>query len=153
MAAMDDALVAGGAGELLRMWQLDGRPMSGDVGKGATVPAIELAAQVSAARALPWGDGRYFMSIAGGTNDCTVDVLRSRGLRADTPARLHGVAYGTYARKHVGRVLARLPEGEWAIEAHPELLALALKAALATVGPLKASMPGAGLPSFSSLIS
>jgi Fe-S-cluster-containing hydrogenase component 2 len=140
MAAMETTLArARSADNLLRMWQLDGRPMSGDVGAGATVPAVELAVQVARARALPFGDGRFYMSLAGGTNDCTVDVMRSRGLRADgADAIVHGIAYGSYARKQVGRVLARLPDGQWAIEACPELLAEALVAAQAIMAPLKA---------------
>ncbi|KAG8458063.1 hypothetical protein KFE25_012723 [Diacronema lutheri] len=141
MAAMDALISSGGArADLLRMWQLDGRPMSGDVGAGATVPAVELAAHVSRARPLPFGDGRYFVSVAGGTNDRTVDVLRSRGLRSadGAPPLVHGVAYGSYARRRVGRVLAQLPDGVWAIEEKPELLAQAVEVACALVQPLKA---------------
>lgn len=138
MAAME-AILAATQPPFLRMWQLDGRPMSGDVGPGATVPAVELAAHVTRMRPLPFGDGRFFVSIAGGTNDRTVDVLHSRGLRtAGAPPLVHGVAYGSYARKRVGRVLAQLPEGEWAIEACPELLAQAVKVARDIVQPIKA---------------
>lgn len=138
MAAMEAVLATTASDRLLRMWQLDGRPMSGDVGAGATVPAVELAAHVTRARPLPFGDGRFFVSVAGGTNDRTVDVLRSRGLRAaGAPPLVHGVAYGSYARKRVGRVLSQLPDGEWAIEAHPLLLAQAVEAAAAIVRPLK----------------
>jgi Fe-S-cluster-containing hydrogenase component 2 len=146
MAAMESTLSrARGSERLLRMWQLDGRPMSGDIGAGATMPAVELAEQVSTAACLPFGEGRHFISLAGGTNDRTVDVLRSRGLRAATgKPKVHGIAYGSYARKHVGRVLARLPEGEWAVESCPEVLAAALEAAHSIMRPLKSAGKGGG---------
>ncbi|NJM86815.1 MAG: 4Fe-4S ferredoxin [Hydrococcus sp. RU_2_2] len=56
------------------IWQTDGRPMSGDIGKGTTKAAIGLAQKVLDAR-LPG-----YVQLAGGTNFHTVSKLRSMGL-------------------------------------------------------------------------
>jgi Fe-S-cluster-containing hydrogenase component 2 len=70
------------------IWQTDGRPMSGDIGDGATRAALQLGQKVLNFQ-LPLG----FVQLAGGTNASTVPKLR----QADIPVA--GVAYGSYARK------------------------------------------------------
>jgi Fe-S-cluster-containing hydrogenase component 2 len=104
------------------IWQTDGRPMSGDLGKGTTHAAIRLAQKVLAA-GLPG-----YVQLAGGTNAYTVDKLlglgllkpRSFGPQADGPgqageisggqaniseatpaATIAGIAYGSYARSQI----------------------------------------------------
>lgn len=80
------------------LWQLDGRPMSGDIGKGTTHAAIKLAQKALAAH-LPG-----YIQLAGGTNGHTVPQLREKQLLfAPKPgdsilAGIIGVGYGSYAR-------------------------------------------------------
>ncbi|GFZ21729.1 hypothetical protein Acr_29g0008910 [Actinidia rufa] len=133
------------------LWQLDGRPMSGDIGQGATREAIAFAVRLAAAEDRPQG----FLQLAGGTNAHTVDGLKREGLfqvatipsdetvLANSSTSLHalvgGVAYGGYARKIVGRVLSSMQSqhGVAVIEDHPRHLLMALTEALALVGTVK----------------
>lgn len=135
------------------LWQLDGRPMSGDIGRGATREAIAFAVRVAAAKDKPHG----FLQLAGGTNAHTINGLRKhrlfqttttssnsedKNLRSTSPSSkslIGGVAYGGYARKIVGRILNSMQalHGHACIEDHPEHLVLALTEALALVGPIK----------------
>lgn len=113
------------------VWQTDGRPMSGDIGGGATRAAINLGQKVLAA-GLPG-----YVQLAGGTNASTVEKLRSRGLLPPLPTALSdvsgsntrqfawsassaisteltdqhyiaGVAYGSYARTLLSPLLETL---------------------------------------------
>lgn len=109
------------------IWQTDGRPMSGDIGKGATRAAIHLGQKVLDA-GLPG-----YVQLAGGTNASTVYKLRSRGLlrnraiasplsspgdtaRVVSSMRLSsaeqpyiaGIAYGSYARTLLSPILDTL---------------------------------------------
>ena len=108
------------------IWQVDGRPMSGDIGGGTTRAAVNLAEKV-----LVHGPPG-FVQLAGGTNDCTVPKLQSRRLLASlsthpTPSNdcdriplptdsalgqhqrcVAGIAYGSYARKLVAPSLTEL---------------------------------------------
>jgi len=70
------------------IWQTDGRPMSGDIGDGATRAALQLGQKVLDFQ-LPIG----FVQLAGGTNASTVPKLRQAAIP------VAGVAYGSYARK------------------------------------------------------
>ncbi|NEQ21477.1 MAG: 4Fe-4S ferredoxin, partial [Microcoleus sp. SIO2G3] len=56
------------------VWQTDGRPMSGDIGTGATRAAVKLSQKVIAA-GLPG-----YVQLAGGTNNHTVAKLKAAGL-------------------------------------------------------------------------
>ncbi|KAL1832593.1 hypothetical protein ACET3Z_002244 [Daucus carota] len=132
------------------LWQLDGRPMSGDIGRGATREAIAFAVRIAAAKDKPPG----FLQLAGGTNAHTVDGLKKhrlfqttttskdKSVHSSSPssnALIGGVAYGGYARKIVGRTLNSMQalHGHACIEDHPEDLVMALTDALALVGPIK----------------
>ncbi|KAI5446591.1 hypothetical protein KIW84_014431 [Lathyrus oleraceus] len=138
----------------LNLWQLDGRPMSGDIGRGATKESIAFAVQLAKAKDRPSG----FLQLAGGTNAYTIEGLKKEGLFQTTIteyldheessnttsnpscALISGIAYGGYARKIVGRVLRSMQSqhgGAVAIEDHPEHLLLALREALGLVGPVK----------------
>ncbi|MDJ0511011.1 MAG: LdpA C-terminal domain-containing domain [Crocosphaera sp.] len=78
------------------IWQTDGRPMSGDIGKGTTHAAIRLGQKVLAA-SLPGS-----VQLAGGTNAHTVSKLKELGLWSNSSSlapTVAGVAYGSYARK------------------------------------------------------
>ncbi|KAL2459324.1 uncharacterized protein Fot_55013 [Forsythia ovata] len=136
------------------LWQLDGRPMSGDIGRGATREAIAFASYLAAARDKPKG----FLQLAGGTNAHTVEGLKRKRLfqtktifdeSTDGSVHLHsvssshalisGVAFGGYARKIVGRVLNSLQseDGRVLIENYPDHLVKALMESLALVGTVK----------------
>ncbi|MEL4894180.1 circadian clock protein LdpA [Crocosphaera sp. Alani8] len=77
------------------IWQTDGRPMSGDIGKGTTHAAIRLGKKVLA------GDLPGWVQLAGGTNNHTVPKLKELGLLAPkslSEPTIAGIAYGSYAR-------------------------------------------------------
>ncbi|HEY9619892.1 MAG TPA: LdpA C-terminal domain-containing domain [Crinalium sp.] len=88
------------------IWQTDGRPMSGDIGDGATRAAVKLGQKVLAAN-LPG-----YVQLAGGTNRHTVEKLRHLGLLNDPQTAPHrfisGIAYGSYARTLLASVLDQL---------------------------------------------
>lgn len=97
------------------IWQTDGRPMSGDIGDGATRASVKLGQKVLAAN-LPG-----YIQLAGGTNSHTVPKLKALGLLNEAPMNQHqsnfsamqqrtiaGVAYGSYARSLLSPVLDQL---------------------------------------------
>ncbi len=86
----------------LLVWQTDGRPMSGDIGRGTTRATIRLAEKVLAAH-LPG-----FVQLAGGTNEHTVPKLQELGLLQNGKAGISGVAYGSYARVLLSDLLEQL---------------------------------------------
>jgi Fe-S-cluster-containing hydrogenase component 2 len=91
------------------IWQTDGRPMSGDIGDGATRAAVKLGQKVLAAN-LPG-----YVQLAGGTNFHTVSKLRALGLLNESkspisPQHVAGVAYGSYARCLLSPILNQLEQ-------------------------------------------
>jgi Fe-S-cluster-containing hydrogenase component 2 len=97
------------------IWQTDGRPMSGDIGDGATRASVRLGQKVLAA------DLPGYVQLAGGTNSHTVTKLKALGLLNEAPMSQHqsrgstirqhtiaGVAYGSYARSLLLPVLDQL---------------------------------------------
>lgn len=79
------------------IWQTDGRPMSGDIGDGATKACVKFGQKVLASN-LPG-----YVQLAGGTNSHTVPKLKTLNLlqnrnSTDVPKTVSGVAYGSYAR-------------------------------------------------------
>ncbi|XP_062181285.1 uncharacterized protein LOC133885573 isoform X3 [Phragmites australis] len=144
----------------VKLVALDGRPMSGDIGRGATREAVSFAVHMASISDRPRG----FYQLAGGTNSYTIDSLKKAGLFHPTTfpgnsgtaasemtssqqAFIGGIAYGGYARKIVGRTLRKIPAqfGHVRIEDHPEHLLEALQEAMSLVGPVK------GYPALSSL--
>ncbi|CAA0829400.1 Unknown protein [Striga hermonthica] len=133
----------------LNLWQLDGRPMSGDIGRGATREAIKFALRMASIKDRPKG----FLQLAGGTNAHTVDGLKramlfqtiniseksNSSLSESSHASISGIAFGGYARKIVGRVLRSLPfeHGYGCLEDYPDHLLEALEQSLALVGTVK----------------
>ena len=129
------------------IWQTDGRPMSGDLGMGATRAAVQLSQKVLAAK-LPG-----FVQLAGGTNRHTVPKLRSLGLlkvRSSVEplggenVYVSGVAYGSYARSLLAPVLNSLETLEEAsrqnqvcLEDFPHLLQQAVDLASSLVSQIK----------------
>ena len=71
------------------MWQVDGRPMSGDIGKGTTRATLHLAKKVLSF-ALPG-----YVQLAGDTNQATMPKARGLGIP------VAGAAFGSFARKLV----------------------------------------------------
>ncbi|XP_075097165.1 uncharacterized protein LOC107766680 isoform X1 [Nicotiana tabacum] len=140
--------------QCLNLWQLDGRPMSGDIGRGATRDAIAFAQKLASAENKPKG----FLQLAGGTNAHTIEGLKKERLFQTTTmheasdyekipssslhspnALIAGVAFGGYARKIVGRVLNSVQNhhGLAHVEDFPELLLQAIIESLALVGTVK----------------
>eukprot|EP00871_Galdieria_phlegrea_P005012 jgi/Galph1/5511/GphlegSOOS_G4190.1 len=85
------------------IWQTDGRPMSGDLGKGTTWPCVKLAKKV-----LTFGlDG--YVQCSGGVNDYTVSLLTSLDLlksnrMSSSRKTVSGVAFGSYVRKEIMKI-------------------------------------------------
>ncbi|XP_073143781.1 uncharacterized protein [Henckelia pumila] len=100
------------------LWQLDGRPMSGDIGRGATRKAITFAIHISAARDRPKG----FLQLAGGTNAHTVYGLKKEGLFETTslPDSWQGSEFSASGTR-----------------LHPDYLLEALTESIALVGTVK----------------
>jgi Fe-S-cluster-containing hydrogenase component 2 len=96
------------------IWQTDGRPMSGDLGDGATRAAVKLGQKVLAA------DLPGYVQLAGGTNSHTVEKLRVQGLLRGNGGKkaIAGIAYGSYARALLSPVLEQLEDQS----RHPPIL-------------------------------
>ncbi|WP_346291804.1 circadian clock protein LdpA [Sphaerothrix gracilis] len=135
------------------VWQADGRPMSGDIGKGTTHAAIRLGQKLLAT------DLPGYVQLAGGTNQHTVDKLRSLDLLPH-PQRLTklptvaGVAYGSYARSLLAPIINQLEpplpsavsaqtyqKQQQQLEDSPRLLKQAIDLATGLVGQLKQAAP------------
>ncbi|HHP7231596.1 MAG TPA: circadian clock protein LdpA [Xenococcaceae cyanobacterium] len=126
------------------IWQTDGRPMSGDIGKGTTHAAVKFAQKILQAN-LPG-----YVQLAGGTNDHTVNKLKSaRMLQNPTSKGVSGVAYGSYARALLAPILEQLetvtPNPQFSpkatvpyLENQPELLKEAVATAYNLVSQIKA---------------
>ncbi|KAJ1261813.1 hypothetical protein BS78_09G059200 [Paspalum vaginatum] len=140
------------------LWQLDGRPMSGDIGRGATRETVSFAVRMASMSDRPPG----FYQLAGGTNSYTIDCLKKADLFQSITlpgtatsqtirsrqALIGGIAYGGYARKIVGRTLRKVPVqfGCVRIEDHPDHLLEALEEALSLVGPVKGYISSSSKP-------
>lgn len=117
------------------VWQTDGRPMSGDIGDGATRAALKLGQKVLQA------DLPGFVQLAGGTNRQTVGKLKELGLlrQFSTGQSVAGVAYGSYARVLLAPILTQLEQSAspLRLEAVPDLLWQAVEIAHTLVSQLK----------------
>ena len=115
------------------IWQTDGRPMSGDIGDGATRACIRLGQTVLAL------DLPGFVQLAGGTNNHTVPKLTQLGLFPPKGDRyLAGIAYGSYARSQLQPVLQQLEAlGINRLEEYPDLLEESVKIADKLTAALK----------------
>ncbi|WP_404787216.1 circadian clock protein LdpA [Altericista sp. CCNU0014] len=123
------------------VWQTDGRPMSGDIGDGATRATINYGERVLRSP-LPG-----FVQLAGGTNRHTVPKLKERGLLKSAASELGsarpwiaGVAYGSYARSLLSDIQVRLeamPQSSFRLEDYPDLLGDGVDLAAQLIAPLK----------------
>lgn len=116
------------------LWQLDGRPMSGDVGAGTAHAAVALLRHVG--DRLPPGP----VQLAGGTNHHTLELLRRGEERGPTrqvlptPA-VAGVAFGGVARRLIQPFLIETHRRESRLLDEPDLWPQALLLAQDLVGP------------------
>ncbi|MFM9110706.1 MAG: LdpA C-terminal domain-containing domain [Prochlorococcaceae cyanobacterium] len=114
------------------LWQLDGRPMSGDVGAGTAHAAVRLFQRVAALA--PPGP----LQLAGGTNAHTLELLRRARAAAPLPA-CAGVAFGSVARARLQPWLARAQERGVSLLAAADLWPEALREARALVQPWRSA--------------
>lgn len=86
------------------IWQADGRPMSGDIGRGTAKAAVSLGKRMRRVLIKLGLPGE--VQLAGGTNDATVPLMNKSGLRripgAPVGETVAGIAVGGYARKVSG---------------------------------------------------
>lgn len=119
------------------LWQLDGRPMSGDVGGGTARAAVRLLAERLAA--MPPGP----VQLAGGTNDHSWPLLQRQGPLA---SHCTGVAFGGVARSLLQPLLLAAQQRGHGLLADPELWPQALHRAQALLAPwlerMQFSLPG-----------
>ncbi len=116
----------------LPLWQLDGRPMSGDVGAGTAHAAIRLLERV--ASLAPPGP----LQLAGGTNAHTLDRLnRCPGHRHGDgkAAPVAGIAFGGAARRLLQPFLLEAERRRCRLLDEPPLWTAALAEARQLVGP------------------
>ena len=113
------------AGGFRPLWQLDGRPMSGDLGAATARDAVRLLAQVH-----PWAPPGP-LQLAGGTNAHTLSALQ----RADLQRAAAGVAFGGEARRRLQPWLLAAQQRQCRLLDCADLWPQALAAAQALVGP------------------
>ena len=108
------------------LWQLDGRPMSGDVGDGTARAAVALLERRLAQ--LPPGP----LQLAGGTNGHSLSLLQAR---TGLGRHCAGVAFGGVARRSLQPLLLQAQQAGRPLVQQPALLARALEQARALVQP------------------
>ena len=104
------------------LWQLDGRPMSGDVGAGTARSAVKLLEAIR-----PWAPPGP-LQLAGGTNANTAGLLT-----ADHGAA--GVAFGGMARSLLQPLVLQAESRGLSLRDNPDLLQQALSSAQALLTP------------------
>ncbi len=107
------------------IWQLDGRPMSGDLGPAAARAAVDLLQQL-----LPWAPPGP-LQLAGGTNAHTLTALQQQGLQASAA----GVGFGGEARRRLLPWLQQAQQRQCRLLDCGDLWPEALVEAKALVGP------------------
>jgi Fe-S-cluster-containing hydrogenase component 2 len=123
------------------IWQTDGRPMSGDIGNGATRATIRYGQKALKSPLIG------FIQLAGGTNDYTVPKLQEQRLlpslevaKVPQGETVSGIAFGSYARSLIHNLQAELeaqPLTSYCLEDYPHLLARGIESARQLISPLK----------------
>jgi len=115
------------------VWQTDGRPMSGDIGKGTAHASFKLASKVL--EEIKQRDLGGYVQLAGGTNHHTHELIQENGLGR----KVAGVAFGGVARKTLAPIFDVLASRDALerIELYPDLLLQAIRLANELVGPYK----------------
>ena len=106
------------------IWQLDGRPMSGDISSSTAKAAVKLWGKM--ASLLPPG----LIQLAGGTNGSTYKFLPKDKIP-------DGIAFGSVARKLVQPLIEETIQTNQKIYENPEKMALAIKTAKTLLTPWK----------------
>lgn len=131
----------------IHIWQTDGRPMSGDIGRGTVHPSIALASHLlnteeEDQRSSPClnfsvhTSDRHFLQLAGGTNIHSPVAAAEAGLLGRRG--FGGYAFGGYARKTLLRQWEeKVKEGAWLIEENRQLLEESLSFAQQLVTSVK----------------
>ena len=108
------------------IWQLDGRPMSGDLAPTTSRDAIKLFEKIGSD--LPPG----LIQLAGGTNEKTHEFLKSNNLP-------DGIAFGSAARKIMQPLIEFAHKNNKRLYEYPERMALAIKKAQKFLEPWKSN--------------
>ncbi len=112
------------------LWQLDGRPMSGDVGAGTAHAAVRLLEAL-----LPQAPPGP-LQLAGGTNDATLPRLEVLARQTGRPrGGAAGVAFGSVARRRLQPLLQEAAARGLSLLRAPDLWPRALVEAEALVHP------------------
>jgi Fe-S-cluster-containing hydrogenase component 2 len=117
------------------LWQLDGRPMSGDLGDGTAHAAVRLLEQL--APLAPPGP----LQLAGGTNQHSLELVerlahrRPRFGRGAAEGGVAGVAFGGVARRLLQPLLLEAQQRNGGLLEDPELTSRALALAEGLVRP------------------
>ena len=153
----------------VQVWQTDGRPMSGDIGRGTAHKSSNLASFVIDELAnhkikqiipvtsddivgdsvtlkdsfnnglIDMHSGQHFIQLAGGTNDYSASTAKKEGLIGRSG--FGGFAFGGYARRVIGDILHDLEVANPGsnIEDHPLVLNQCLNFATKLVSSVKES--------------
>ena len=108
------------------IWQLDGRPMTGDIAPTAARAAVKLWEKINSL--LPPG----LIQLAGGTNGSTYKFLKNDQIP-------DGIAFGSVARKLVQPLIEDAFKSNKKIYETPEKMALAVEKAKILLEPWKAN--------------
>ena len=108
------------------IWQLDGRPMSGDLAPTSSRDVVKLFETIGSD--LPPG----LIQLAGGTNEKTYEFLKSNNLP-------DGIAFGSSARKIMQPLIDFANKNNKRLYDYPEKMALAIKKAQQFLEPWKMS--------------
>jgi ferredoxin len=110
----------------VQIWQCDGRPMSGDIGRGTARAAVEFASDIidqleaietiddvytrkrGGEGTIELFEGKQYVQLAGGTNDYSPVVAREENLAGRKG--FGGYAFGGFARKRISKILSQLDE-------------------------------------------
>jgi Fe-S-cluster-containing hydrogenase component 2 len=106
------------------IWQLDGRPMSGDLAPITSRDSVQLFEKIGSD--LPPG----LIQLAGGTNEKTHEFLKSTNLP-------DGIAFGSAARKIMQPLIEFAHKNNKRLYEYPEIMALAIKKAQKFLEPWK----------------
>ena len=106
------------------IWQLDGRPMSGDLAPATSRDTVNLFEKIGSD--LPPG----LIQLAGGTNEKTHEFLNSNNLP-------DGIAFGSAARKIMQPLIEFAHKNNKRLYEYPERMALAIKKAEKFLEPWK----------------
>ena len=108
------------------IWQLDGRPMSGDLAPSTSRDSVKLFESIGSD--LPPG----LIQLAGGTNEKTHEFLKSNNLP-------DGIAFGSAARKIMQPLIESAHKKNKRLYEYPERMDLAIKKAQNFLKPWKSS--------------